>query len=195
MRQKLNENKTAQLVLIAVLILGGGFLFMTRMKGSSSSEAPPPAAAASPTAAPADPAAAATGAPVDPTAALTGTATVPAPPLPAPVLAAHQQGDTVVLFVVHDSGIDDRLALEALHALSGQSGVAVFIVPVNDVAKYAAITQGVGLDRTPALIVVRHSDGGPAPASVQYGFQTPESVVQAVLDARYRGPTVTYSPD
>ena len=62
-------------------------------------------------------------------------------------------------------------------------------------AKYAAITQGVGLDRTPALIVVRHSGGGPAPASVQYGFQTPESVVQAVLDARYRGPTVTYSPD
>jgi hypothetical protein len=192
MRQKLNENKTAQLVLVAVLILGGGLLFMTRMKGSSSSSAPPPAA---PTAA-ADPAAAASaGAPVDPTAALTATSDVPAPPLPAPVVAAHQRGDTVVLFVVHSSGIDDRLALQALHALSGESGVAVFIVPVNEVAKYAAITQGVGLDRTPALIVVRHSDEGPAPASVQYGFQTPESVVQAVLDARYRGPTVTYSPD
>jgi hypothetical protein len=192
MRQKLNENKTAQLVLVAVLILGGGLLFMTRMKGSSSSSAPPPAA----TAAAADPAAAAApGAPVDPTAALTATADVPAPPLPAPIVAAHQRGDTVVLFVVHSSGIDDRLALQALHALSGESGVAVFIVPVNEVAKYAAITQGVGLDRTPALIVVRHSDGGPAPASVQYGFQTPESVVQAVLDARYRGPTVTYSPD
>jgi hypothetical protein len=169
---------------------------MTRMKGSSSSSAPPPAAAASPTAAPTDPAAAAVpGAPVDPTAALTATAIVPAPPLPAPVLAAHERGDTVVLFVVHDSGIDDRLALQALHALSGEHGVAVFIVPVNEVAKYAAITQGVGLDRTPALIVVRHSDGGPAPASVQYGFQTPESVVQAVLDARYRGPTVGYAPD
>ena len=33
----------------------------------------------------------------------------PAPPLPAPVTAAYDAGKTVVLLVVHDGGIDDRL--------------------------------------------------------------------------------------
>jgi hypothetical protein len=190
MRQKLNENKTAQLVLVAVLILGAGLLFMTRMKGSSSSSSSAPAASAS-----ASPTAASTGASTDPAASLTASATVPAPPLPAPVVAAHKRGDTVVLLVVKPGGIDDRMVVQASSALLGESGVALFVVPVNNLARYAAITQGVGLDRTPALIVMRKGNGESAQASVQYGFQTPESVVQAVRDARYRGPTLTYAPN
>ena len=37
------------------------------------------------------------------------------------------------------------------------------------------------------------SDGIPT-ASVSYGFQSPESVVQAVIDAGYNGRTVHYHP-
>jgi len=190
MRKKLNENKNAQLILLAVLILGGGLLFMTRMKGSSSSSSSAPAAAA-----PASPTAASTGTSTDPTASLTASASVPAPPLPAPLVAAHEHGDTVVLLVVKPSGIDDRMVVQASSTLLGEPGVALFVVPVDNLARYAAITQGVGLDRTPALIVMRPGDSGQAQASIQYGFQTPESIVQAVSDARYRGPTLTYAPN
>jgi hypothetical protein len=191
MRQKLNENKNAQLILIAVLILGGGLLFMTRMKGSSSSSsssAPAAAAPAAPTAAP-------TGTSTDSSASLTASASVPAPPLPAPLVAAHRHGDTVVLLVVKPGGIDDRMVVQASSTLLGEPGVALFVVPVDNLARYAAITQGVGLDRTPALIVMRPGDSTSAQASIQYGFQTPESIVQAVRDARYRGPTLTYAPN
>jgi hypothetical protein len=37
--------------------------------------------------------------------------------------------------------------------------------------------------------------GGVPQASVEYGFQTPASVVQAVRDAGYSGPEETYHPD
>ena len=40
----------------------------------------------------------------------------------------------------------------------------------------------------------RLSDGTPQ-ASVDYGFQTSQSVVQAVLDAAYDGREVTYHPN
>ena len=190
MRQKLNENKNAQLILILVLILGGGLLFMTRMKGSSSSSS-----SSAPAAAAAAPASTSTGASTDSSASLTASASVPAPPLPAPLVAAHEHGDTVVLLVVKPGGIDDRMVVQASSALLGEPGVALFVVPVDNLARYTAITQGVGLDRTPALIVMRPGDTGQAQATIQYGFQTPESIVQAVRDARYRGPTLTYAPN
>jgi len=193
MRQKLNENKTAQLALVAVLILAVGFFFMSGKKGSSSSTSAAPAA---PTSAAAPAAAATGGATTDPSASLTATTTsVPAPPLPAPLVAAHKRGDTVVLLVVKSGGIDDRITVQAASALLGEPGVALFVVPLENIAHYAAITQGVGVDRTPALIVVDGGDSSSTPASVQYGFQTPESVVQAVRDARYHGPTLGYAPN
>ena len=48
----------------------------------------------------------------------------------------------------------------------------------------------------PALVVVRpkHLDQGTPSASVSYGFQSAESVVQAVIDAGYKGPTLDYHP-
>ncbi len=51
--------------------------------------------------------------------------------------------------------------------------------------------------RTPALIVMcpRRLSGGTPQASVTYGFQSPQTVVQAVLDASYDGPTATYHPN
>ena len=87
------------------------------------------------------------------------------------------------------------MVVQASSALLGEPGIALFVVPVDNLARYTAITQGVGLDRTPALIVMRPGDTGQAQASILYGFQTPESIVQAVRDARYRGPTLTYAPN
>ena len=71
-----------------------------------------------------------------------------------------------------------------------------FIVPASKIARYAAITEGVGVDRVPALVVVapkRLKKTIPT-ASVSYGFQSAQSVVQAVIDAGYKGPTLDYHP-
>jgi hypothetical protein len=48
----------------------------------------------------------------------------------------------------------------------------------------------------PALVVVRPKrlDRGIPVASVSYGFQSAESVVQAVVDAGYKGRTLDYHP-
>ena len=68
-------------------------------------------------------------------------ASIPTPPLPAPVAAAYDAGKTVVLLVVHDGGIDDRLvAAASARRLRRVPGVAVFVVPAKQIARYAAIT-------------------------------------------------------
>jgi hypothetical protein len=55
----------------------------------------------------------------------------------------------------------------------------------------------VEVSRVPALVVMRprNLSGGTPQASVSYGFQTSQDVVQAVRDADYHGPVVTYHPD
>ena len=80
--------------------------------------------------------------------------------------------------------------------LSGSRGVATFVVPAGEIARYASITQGVDVNRVPALVVVRPKslDHGMPTASVEYGYQSPESVEQAVVDAGYKGPTLNYHP-
>jgi hypothetical protein len=73
----------------------------------------------------------------------------------------------------------------------------VFVTRAKDVARYSRITQGVGVDRAPALVVVRpRKESGPVPeAQVSYGFRSSQSVVQAVHDALYQGPDdLPYSP-
>lgn len=112
------------------------------------------------------------------------------------MIAAFKADQTVVLLFVRVGGIDDRLTIAASKQLDGMPGVAPFVVPVDKIAGYAAITQSVNVNRVPALVVVRprRLDNGPATASVLYGFQSPESVVQAVVDAGYRGPTLAYHP-
>jgi hypothetical protein len=75
-------------------------------------------------------------------------------------------------------------------------GVATFIVPASKIARYASVTDGVGVNRVPALLVVRPkrlTHGNPT-ASVTYGFQGAQSVEQAVTDARYDGRTLDYHP-
>jgi hypothetical protein len=127
------------------------------------------------------------------TAAASATA---ARPLPQPVLRAWQADKTLVLLFVRDAGIDDKLVKTATDGLAGFRDAAVFVVPAARISRYVAITEGVGVDRVPALVVVtpkRLKKTVPT-ASVSYGFQSPQSVAQAVIDAGYKGKTLDYHP-
>jgi hypothetical protein len=117
--------------------------------------------------------------------------------LPKPVIAAWKQGNTVVLLVVRQGGIDDRLVRGSVRSLSSHPGVSVFVTRANKVARYSRITQGVGVSQAPALVVVRPKrvSGSVPEAQVSYGFRDSQGVVQAVHDAVYSGKdNLPYSP-
>jgi hypothetical protein len=211
MRKALNENPTVQIAVIGVLILVVGLFFMmTKKKGGSepaaSTEAPAATADASGTAATvtpsgvtgsATPAAPATSSVSVTSGTVTPDALIPGPGLPKNVVDAWQGGDAIVLLIVRGGGIDDRLVRGSVQSLSGDSGTAVFVARAKDVARYSRITQGVGVNRAPALVVVRPRDvsGSVPQAQVSYGFRNSQSVVQAVHDALYTGrDNLPYSP-
>jgi len=199
MREKLNENPMAQAALVGVLLLIAAVFLLGKMGGESEGEgeeaaAPTPAATSAIAAVEAE--AEAGSATSLPTLPAPGTGPGSLPPPPRPVVAAFQANQTVVLLFVGKGGIDDRLTLDAVKRLEGMAGVTPFVVPSDQIARYVSIAQGVKVNRLPALVVVRprHLDNGVPTASVQYGFQSAESVVQAVVDAGYKGPTLSYHP-
>jgi hypothetical protein len=209
MRQAINSNPVVQIAVIGVLVVVVGlFMTMNMKKGSSGSTAATPAApgtSAGGTAAPAPaPVAgtAGTAVPSSPSPSVgSGTVTpdalIPGPGLPKNVVATWKRGDAIALLIVRGSGIDDRMVRSSVASLSGDAGVAVFIAHAKDVARYSRITQGVGVDRVPALVVIHpRKQSGPVPeAEVSYGFRSSQSVVQAVHDALYTGrDDLTYSP-
>lgn len=209
MREKLNKNPMAQAGIVLLLLVAAAFMLLKGSGGEESEEAVPTEATVavagtdvSGTATAATPGAAVEGAISAAEGAVSTTASavatpLPAPPLPKPVTNAYESGKTVVLLIVHDGGIDDALARQSVESLSSMSDVALFVVPVHQIARYAAITLGVDVNRVPALVVVRPkdlSDGIPE-ASVSYGLQTPQGVEQAVRDARYSGPIASYHPE
>jgi hypothetical protein len=122
---------------------------------------------------------------------------VPAPPPPHAFTAAYDSGKTVVLLIVHAGGIDDRLTALAATALAAMPEVALIPVTIKQLPRYAAVTVGLDLNRVPALVVMtpKRLSGGTPQATVDYGFQTPETLVQAVRDASYKGPEATYHPE
>jgi hypothetical protein len=208
MRDKINNDPMFQIGAVVVLIVVGFVLFTMMGKGGEEEESAAPTEAtvsvagteASGTAVGATPGEAveaATEAALEATVApAPAVSAVTAPPLPDPVEAAYKGGETVVLLLVHDGGIDDRLVEKSTRALESFPDTAVFIVPAKQVARYGAITLGVEVEQVPALIVVRPkrlSKGVPQ-ASVSYGFQTPEGIDQAMRDATYDGPEATYYP-
>lgn len=207
MREQLNSNPILQLALIGVLLLGGGFFVMSTMGGGESEESSGGSAVTATvngaTATGATPGAAVEGA-VEGLEAGAATATVPptgavadAPArLPRPVLNAWKANQTVVLLFVRDGGIDDRLVTQTTNGLSGLPRVTTFVVPAGKIARYTAVSEGVGVERVPALVVIspRHLDQQVPTASVHYGFQSAASVNQAIVDAGYEGPTVDYHP-
>jgi hypothetical protein len=197
MREKLNNNPMVQIAVIAVLLIAGGIFLMSMMGGGEEEGGE---AAAPVESAPVEP-----GSPVEgsvesleatapPSAGASLAAVHPIEP-PAPVVSAWKSGATVVLLFVRDGGIDDRLIRDAASGLSSLSNVTSFVVPAEEIARYTAVTGGVGVERVPALVVLTPKGIDQVPtASVHYGYQSPESVVQAVVDAGYKGPTLDYHP-
>ncbi len=213
MREKLNSNPVAQVALVAVLLIGVAFMLMSMGKGGEEEEAAPATTEATVTVAgsgetgtatAATPGEAVEGA-IETATATTSTtpASVPAmppgstaPPLPREVIDAFEANRTVVLLFVRNGGIDDEIVKGAVERLGSLGDVSTFVVPADRIARYASITQGVAVDRVPALVVVtpKKVDDGIPTASVTYGFQSPASVVQAVVDAGYEGRTLDYHP-
>jgi hypothetical protein len=179
------------IVVVAIFLMssgGGGEEESAGGETTAGAEAAVPEAAVAPEAAAPEAAAG--------TAAISSLAAAEAPPLPRPVLAAYKSNQTLVLLFVRDGGIDDRLVKSATAGVVAFPGVTVFQIPAAEVSRYAAITEGVGVERVPALVVVtpKHLEKTVPTASVSYGYQSPESVRQAVIDAGYEGPTLDYHP-
>jgi hypothetical protein len=211
MRQKLNENPTAQIALVGVLLVAAAFFLLTKMGGGEEEVAPEaelPAGIEAPAAEgvpPGSPGAARTaGEPIavpgtaPEIAAATTSAGAPADrPLPPAVESAYAENKTIALLIVRDGGIDDHLVRDATDVLEGRPRVAFFSAKAAHIARFAQITGPLGVNQAPALIVIRPKHlnrQGPAPASVTYGFQTKNDVRQAIRDAVYRGRTLTYAP-
>ncbi len=211
MREALNSNPVVQMAVIGVMIIAAGLLLMTRMGGDpppteptsdAASAAGVPAVAAAPEAAPTVPAA---GAPVTPAAEPSAASPSIAPELapleagpglPASVVKAYESGNTVALLVVRAGGIEDRAVRRSVERLGSQPDVSVFVTRADGIARFAQITEAAGVERVPALVVIRPKrvTGAVPEAFVTYGFRGPGSVVQAVRDAAYVGPTVGYHP-
>ena len=113
------------------------------------------------------------------------------------MIDAWKSGKAVVLLIVRNHGIDDRLVTRSVRALSSDPGLAVFVARAHQVARYSRITQGVGVSQVPALIIVRPKrvSGSVPEAQVTYGFRDSQTVVQYVHDALYSGKDdLPYSP-
>lgn len=209
MRDKLNSSPAAQIGLIVALIAAAAFLLLGKGGGSGGKGAetasPEVVATVNGTTATGASAGEAVEGAVESLEAggEAGAATaalptsVPAPPPPDPFTAAYESGNTVVLLIVHDGGIDDALTTQATATLAGVPNVSLFVVPVRQIARYAAVTIGLDVNRVPALVVMRPKrlSGGTPQATVDYGYQTPQTVLQDVLDASYKGPEDTYHPN
>ncbi|HEY2478114.1 MAG TPA: hypothetical protein VGI17_05240 [Solirubrobacterales bacterium] len=195
MREKLNSNPFVQMGLIAVLLVVGAIFLLSTMGGGGSEESGPEgslSASSTPPGQGAAPTPGVTPAPVETLA----QSVISSRPLPRPVLEAWKSDRTVALLFIHDGGIDDDLVKHASTRLDGMSDVSTFVVPASKIARYSAITEAVGVERVPALVVLqpkRLDPSGPT-ASVTYGFQSDASIVQAVINAAYKGPTVEYHP-
>jgi hypothetical protein len=185
-REKLNESKAAQMGLVAVLVVIVAILFLGKGGGGSSAsgetEVAEPEVAVESSEAPA-------------VATATGMGELPSSvpqtkPLPGRFTAAYDAGGTVALLVVHDGGIDDKYTKLALQAVAAVERVTPIVVPAKQISRYASVTVGLDVSQLPALIVMRPkalSHGVPQ-ATVAYGYQTPQSVYQTIVDASYTGP-------
>ncbi len=208
MREKLNNDPKMQVALVAVLVVVAIVFFMKTSGGgeeeaAESGAGPTVATVNGSTATGATPGeaveAAVAGLETGAVAGATGglPSSVPAPPPPAKVTSAYDAGQTVVLLIVHDGGIDDKRTAESAAAIEGMAGTTLIRVPLKQLPRYASVTVGLDVNRVPALVVMRPKNlsHGVPQATVDYGFQTTETAVQAVRDAAYKGPEATYHPD
>jgi hypothetical protein len=206
MREQLNSNPLVQLAVLGVLLVGVAVFLMS--SGGGEEEEPGGATEATVSVAGTEASGSATGATPgeavegaieaagESLSTALGPSAIDAPPPPRPVLRAWKANQTLVLLFVRDGGIDDKLVKTATQSLSGFPDAAVFIVPAAKISRYATIAEGVGVDRVPALVVVspKNLKKTVPTASVSYGFQSSQSVAQAVRDAGYKGKTLDYHP-
>lgn len=211
MREAINNNPVVQMAVLGVLAVVVGLMLMARMSGGGT-EAPP--AGTDPAAAGAVAPSAGAVAGVDPSigsgaptpGVATGAVDVPGgsapiaaatndfeagPGLPRPVVKAYESGKAVVLLVYRANGraVEDKLVRRSVSELEGDSRLAVFQTRARGVSRYSQITNGVALNRVPALLVIRPkklNDGTPE-VVIRYGFRSRGSVAQAVEDALYAG--------
>ncbi|HEX6984746.1 MAG TPA: hypothetical protein VF170_05185 [Planctomycetaceae bacterium] len=220
MRKALNENPMVQLAVLGVCaIVFAVILFTSVLKKDEQPAATTTSPAATTTSDPAassDPSASAST--PSPSAGSSASGTAPATPetdtvtppaggatadgllpskgLPEDVLVAFARNKAIALLVVDPKGLSDKQLEQFTDTLRSRDDVEVFVVNVKDIAKYARITAGVSVSRTPALVVVRPrklTDSTPT-AAVSYGFRGPRSVNQAVDDALYDGKQVPSYP-
>jgi hypothetical protein len=201
MREQLNKNPAIQIGAVAVLLVVGAIFLMTKMGGGEeSSEGEVSATVNGVAATGATPGEAVEGAVETLEAGAEPVPVAPAalPPVKTPesVVRAFDSGATVALLFVRDGGIDDRIVRGTAAVLTSLPDVTSFVIPADEIARYTSITSGVGVERVPALVVLtpKGADHGVPSGSVLYGYQTPASVRQAVIDAGYRGPTLDYHP-
>jgi hypothetical protein len=107
------------------------------------------------------------------------------------LLPAYKHGDAIVLLVRRAGGTDDAFVHASVDGLRALPNVKVYVTKAKGIARYAWLTQGVNVTDLPALVVLRPRKltDGKATATVSYGFRDAPSVLQAVKDAVYRGPT------
>ncbi len=210
MREKLNENPIAQVVLIGVLAVVGVVLFISSSGGGEEEESAGATEAtvavagtgAVGTATAATPGEAVEAAAETAVASVGETSAAPAAPVPTSspprrLVDAYESGKTVALLIVHPGSIDSVLSARSSLLLAPYRDVLLFIVRAKEIARYAAITVGLDVNRVPALVVMKPKrlSGGTPQATVDYGLQTPQSVLQAVLDADYHGGELAYHPN
>jgi hypothetical protein len=184
MRDKLNENPVAQIALIGVLVLVAAWFLLLKPSGEKSGSGGGESASSSES--------------IEQVSATSAIAAPAGRRLPHKVDAAYKHGDTIALLVYRRGGIDDKVMRIESRVITAMPGVAFFATPTDKVARYSAITGPVGVNRAPALVVVRarkHNHGAAAPATVTYGAQGPEQIRQAVIDAGYTGKQGSYAPN
>jgi hypothetical protein len=220
MRKALNENPMVQIAVLGVCaVVFAVILFTSVLKkdeepaattttpaattsdpaattsdpAASASTPTPPAGSATPDAAPVAPE---TDTVTPPAGGASADGLLPSKGLPEDLLVAFARNKAIALLVVDPKGLSDKQLEQFTDTLRSRDDVEVFVVNVEDIAKYARVTAGVSVSRTPALVVIRPRKltGSVPTASVSYGFRGPRSVNQAVDDGLYDGKQVPSYP-
>ncbi len=191
MREKLNSDPKAQIAMIAILVLVAGFFFITKMGGGEEEEVATTEATVaiagtgeSGTATGTTPGEAVENAVEQATASASTSAAVSSAIVPQNDRGATAAGRRCArptgptrrssCSSCATTGSTTSWSSSRRSTLSSVGDVALFVVPVSQIFRYAAITVGAEVSRVPALVVMRPrtlSDGTPQ-AAVSYGFQT-----------------------
>lgn len=201
MRSALNDNPLVQIAVLGAMAAVLAVVFLIGAGGGAEDTAPPAGSGSGAAVqAPAPDSGATTDAPpvtgaasLAPSGASGGTLEA-GPGLPAAFVRAHTRGRPVALFVYRQGPETDRTLAAHARRLRAEGGAKVLTIDPSELADWVRVTGPVGLDRTPALIVVAPGDAKAPAASIHYGFRGYDSVRQALADALYEGPRRGYDP-